>query len=286
MGILLAFIAMISWGLGDFLIQKSARKFGDLVALFWITAFGSIVLFPFILKDLNQVFLTQDGLPLLLLASVIILFASLFDFEALRIGKISVIEPIYSFEVPLATAIAAIAINEKLTLVEYSLIGTVLLGIVLVATRSAQSLHAKLERGVFFAILATIAMAASNFLFGVGSRETSPLMVNWFTSSFLAVITGAALVWQGRFSEIFRDFKRAPGLALTMSTFDNLAWVSFSASMLYIPIGIATGISESYIALAAMLGIIFNREKLKRHQFVGLAICLVSVVALALVTDR
>ena len=47
MGILLAITALIAWGLGDFLIERSARKFGDWVALFYMTSFGAIVLSPF-----------------------------------------------------------------------------------------------------------------------------------------------------------------------------------------------------------------------------------------------
>ena len=46
-GIGLAFAAMLSWGIGDFWIQKSARKVGDLEALFFITLFGAFVLSPF-----------------------------------------------------------------------------------------------------------------------------------------------------------------------------------------------------------------------------------------------
>ena len=49
------------------------------------------------------------------------------------------------------------------------------------------------------------------------------------------------------------------------SFIDNLAWVAFAYATLYVPIAIATGISESYIALAAALGIIINKEKLKKH---------------------
>jgi hypothetical protein len=48
MGTLFAFIALISWGIGDFLIQKGARRFGNWITLFYITALVSITLFPFV----------------------------------------------------------------------------------------------------------------------------------------------------------------------------------------------------------------------------------------------
>ena len=286
MGILFACIALVSWGVGDFLIQRSARRFGDLFALFYITAFCSIALFPFVFRDLGTLFLTQDGLPVLLLASVVLLFASLLEFEALRVGKMSVIEPIYAFEVPVAAMLAATFMNERLSMAQYALIGSLLVGILLVSARSRAGTLARFEKGVIVAILATITMGAVNFLFGYGARETSPLVINWFTSLFLAIVCGAALLWQSRFGEMIGHFRRSKSLILGVSFLDNLAWVAYAASMVSIPVGVATGISESYIALAAALGIVFNRERLQRHQWAGLALCVVSVVLLAVITDR
>lgn len=286
MGIILALIALGSWGIGDFLIQKSARKFGDLVALFYITTFAAIALFPFVLKDLKPVFLAQDGLPILLLSSFVLLFASLFDFEALRVGKISVVEPIYTFEVPLATALAAIFLNEYLRPVEYILIGSVLVGIFLIATRSRNTLKITLEKGVLYAIMATLCMGVVNFLFGFGARSTNPFLINWFASTFLAIITGVALAWQKRFHEVTAGWRNAKALIFSVSFFDNLAWLSFAGSMVFIPVGIATGISESYVALAAILGIAINHERLKKHQWVGLVLCVLSVMLLALITKK
>ncbi len=47
-GIGLAFVAMLCWGLGDFLIQRSTRKIGDWETLFIISAFGTGILLPFV----------------------------------------------------------------------------------------------------------------------------------------------------------------------------------------------------------------------------------------------
>ena len=68
--------------------------------------------------------------------------------------------------------------------------------------------------------------------------------------------------------------------------FDDLAWIMFSYATLYIPIAIATSISEVYIALAVFLGFYINKEKLKYHQIVGLLIAVVSIIILSIVTDK
>ena len=51
-----------------------------------------------------------------------------------------------------------------------------------------------------------------------------------------------------------------------------------------IPIAIAVAISESYIALAALLGMLINREILMKHQKAGLIAALASAVLLSMIT--
>jgi uncharacterized membrane protein len=285
MGILLALVALFSWGLGDFLIQKSTRRFGDWVALFYITAFGSIVLFPFVYKDIASS-LSAHG-ALLLIASVVILFAGLLDFEALRIGKISVIEPMYALEIPIAAVLAAYVIHEQLSVLQIILIAILMVGIFLISTTSFNSLKKiRAERGVWQALFATVGIGVVNFLFGVGARETSPFMINWFTSVFIAIVALVYLTSTSQMKDISDSLKGEKLLILGVSFFDNLAWVAFSYAMLFIPIAIATGISEGYIAFAGTLGLAFNKERLGRHQWIGFSLVIISIVLLALITDR
>ncbi len=283
MGILLAITALLSWGLGDFLIQRSARRFGDWIALFYITAFGSLVLFPFVYRDLGAAFEAHS--LVLWIASAAILFAALLDFEALRVGKISVIEPIYAFEIPVTALLAAYVIREGLSVLQIAFIANMMVGIFLISTRSFAAFRKfRFENGVWLAIFATIGMGASNFLFGLGSRATNPLVVNWFTD---VCITAVALIYLGasaRLGEVAKDFRANKKLIFNVSFFDNLAWVAFSAAMLYIPMGVATGISEGYIAFAGGLGLLLNNEKLRPHQWVGFVVAIVSVIILAFIT--
>jgi drug/metabolite transporter (DMT)-like permease len=285
MGIIFALIALVSWGVGDFLIQRSTRKFGDWVSLFYIEIFATVALLPFVFQDAVRL-LAQPGEALLLLAtSLVLLFAGVLDFEALRVGKISVIEPIYALEVPVAVMLAAVFIQERLDILEYMLIGLLVVGIILVATRNFRHFQrAHLERGVWFAVIATLAMGGVNFLFGVSSRATSPLLINWFSSAFIAVVALLYLISTSRLSEIATDWRKHKSLIVSVSVIDNLAWVAYSFSTVFIPIGIATGISESYIAIAALLGLVLNREKLRTHQYVGLLISVSAVVVLAWIT--
>ena len=62
LGIIFAFAAMLCWGFGDFLIQKSTRKFGDVETLFFISFFGAVVLFPFVFTVIRSFENTNLGI--------------------------------------------------------------------------------------------------------------------------------------------------------------------------------------------------------------------------------
>jgi drug/metabolite transporter (DMT)-like permease len=285
MGILLAFTALLSWGLGDFLIQRSVKKFGDWIALFYITAFGSIVLFPFVYH--NIVAALSIHAALLVLAAFVLLAVALLDFEAFRIGKISIVEPMYALEIPTVAILSTYIIHEHLSVPQIVFITTLVIGIFLVSIRSFDYFkNFKPEKGIWYALIGAVGMGATNFLFGIGSREISPLMINWFTDVFITLAALIYLISSSQLKKAVDNFKQNKRLILNVSFFDKLAWVTFSYATLYIPIAIASGISEGYIALAVGLGLLFNAEKLKRHQWIGFVIVAISVIILALLTDK
>ena len=221
-----------------------------------------------------------------MLTSLAILFASLLGLQALKVGKISIIEPIFALEIPMAALLAAFVIGESISLRQALLILMIIFGIIMVSTKHAAELNIKIEKGVFYAILAAILMGSVDFLFGIGSRETSPFLVNWFISAFLAIFSLCYLILTSRSNELIQCWKKEKKLIFGIGFFDNLAWIAFAYSMLSVPIAIATSISQSYLAIVASLGIILNKERLRKHQYIGLAVTILGAIALAYITEE
>ncbi len=282
LGILFAIGAMIFWGFGDFFIQRTTRKLGDWETLFVISLFGLIILTPFVYKDFS--FLNESFLLLLAVSSVL-LVAALLDFEALKRGKLAIIEPALALEVPVSAMLAFLVISEVASFLQAILIGAVILGITLV---SLKSFHFKrsawLEKGAVLGMIGALFMGASNFLVGFASRISNPLLVTWFYSLFLVAVCFIYLIATKKINKLFSDVKRNSKTVLAVSIFDNAAWICFAFAMTLIPIAIAVALSESYIALAALLGLVINREKLLKHQLVGLALTLIGAITLAAIT--
>ena len=284
-GIGLAFVAMLCWGIGDFLIQRSTRKIGDFETLLAITGPGALILLPFVWRDIGGLFSGGFDAKILLVGSFILFAAALFEFEALRRGKISVIEPTWSLEIPTSVFLAYLVLSEKLTLVQLLIILSLVVGLFLVSYRGKVFSHRFfLERGVLIGLLAAVVMGSANFFVGWGARLTDPLLTNFVFNVVMALGSGLFLLMRGRFFQFFRDFSRTRTLMLPMLISDNAAWVAFAFAMTLAPIGIAVALSESYIIVAVILGLAINRERLERHQKIGLVVAIAAAVTLASIT--
>lgn len=285
-GIILALIALLAWAFGDFYIQKTTRVIGSIRTLFYIGVLSTIALLPWVKGDVRVIFSQPDSLLLLLVLSVVIVFAALFDFEALRQGKIAIVEPLLGIELPITVGLSMTLAGERLDAIELALVAVVFVGIVLAIAKHHTHLHYHkriFEKGVILAGIGAVGMALVNFLVGVSSQKISPLMTIWFAHSLVALFCFLYLLLKGELSRLSTDLKAHGGIIAAQSVLDNAAWLAYAGATTLIPIAIATTISESYIALAVLLGIFVNREHLRPHQILGVALAILGVLGLSLI---
>ncbi|MDQ5893563.1 MAG: hypothetical protein QG640_575 [Patescibacteria group bacterium] len=286
-GVGLAFVAMLCWGFGDFLIQRSARKLGDWETLFVITAFGAVVLLPFVYRNIGGLFASSNNeLLILISAAVVLIIAALFTFEGFKKGKISVLEPLMSFEIPAAALLAFFFLGDDITWMQILVIIVLIINLFLVSFRGKfLSKSFLLEKGVIIFFVGALLMGSADFLLGWGSRVTDPLMANFVLNIIMASVSFIFIVLRGGIKKLISDVRTNPAQVLAMSIADNVAWIAYAYAMVLVPIAIATGLSESSIIIAVLLGLFINKEKLQRHQKVGLIGAIVSAIVLAFITS-
>jgi drug/metabolite transporter (DMT)-like permease len=286
-GIALAFIAMLAWGLGDFSIQRSARKIGDWETLFVITLFGSLILLPFVWKNLSQ--LASGITPatsILILAGVVLTVAAMLHFEGFKRGKLSVLEPLISFEIPSASILAFFVLGDHVSGIQIIAIIILVACLFMVSFRERRlTKKYLLEKGVIYLVCGAAFMGVSDFLLGWGSRVIDPITANFILNVTMVVISGAIILFTGKTLRLVRDVRSNPVLILVMSVADNIGWVAYAVAMTLVPIAVATGLSESSIVIAVLLGLFINKEKLQRHQKIGLVGAIAAAILLAMVTS-
>lgn len=290
-GITAALIAFLAWGFGDFSIQRTVRAIGSIEALFFIGITGAVVLLPFVAKDLPTLFANSSVLSLLTVTTIVTLIGALLLFTAYREGKLSVIEPIQSLELFFTVFISFVFLKEFPTVQQMVLIGVIFIGITFIVIHREQRRWWQwwkkttfIERGIGIAFLAAFFLALINVLIALSSRSTNPLIAIWFTHGSIGILCAVWLVLNNRFRHMLTAARSHVKLISIQNILDNAAWIAYAKAVLTLPVSITIAITESYIALAAILGIVVNREKLSRIQLMGVAITLSSAIILAIIS--
>jgi drug/metabolite transporter (DMT)-like permease len=279
--VLAALGAMVCWGIGDFFIQRTARKIGNVEALAWISLAGTLLLLPFLIGDIARLTLLQD-LVLVVVLAIITFFAAILNFEALREGKLSVIDMVISLELPLTIILGVFFLHERLTLLQFLLIALLMVGISMISVARGR-LHFRFERGVWFALAAALGMALVNYLTAVSSMTISPLMAVWAPWAVLTVLTLLVLYRRDAgLGKFFSHLRSHPRLIITMSVFDTAAWLCFAYAVASADLGITTAITQGYPVVALFLGVMIGKERITARQYLGAGVVMVSAIALAL----
>lgn len=284
-GILAALGAMLFWGFGDFLIQKSTRKFGDIESLAFIGIVGSIGILPFIINDLYLLFI-PGNFVLLFFLGILTFLVSVINFEALKKGKISVVEVILEIELPITIVLGFFLLRESLSYIQLGLIGLIFLGIVMISLspESLKKHKKKIEKGVILSVITATGMAFINFFTAVGSRDISPFMIIWFPWIMFSIITLVLVSKRdGGLRRFCRDAKRFRNLIIPMGILDTGAWIFFSLAVMESPLAITIAITESYPAIAMLLGLSINKERISKRQFLGVFLSIAGSLALAFI---
>lgn len=282
-GIIAALGAMLCWGFGDFFIQRTTRKLGDLESLTLIGAIGIIILLPFVLQELPLLFSLENVMMLLFLGLVTFVVAIL-DLEALKKGKLSMVDVILEIELPVTVVLGFIFFQEVLAPVQLLVISLIFVGIVLISVSSFSKEHfiKKIEKGVILAALGSVGMGVVNFLTAVGSKQISPLMAVWFPWIIFTVISMIFIFQRKGFRKLLSDTAKHKGIVLCMGVFDTVAWLLFAMALLTNELAITTAVTESYPAIAVCLGVWLNKEKVLKHQYLGVVLALASSIILVM----
>lgn len=280
-GVVFALCALVGWGFGDYFIQKTTRLLGVHQTLFLICAAGAIVLLPFVRDEIRTAGIAEY--QAILWISVVIGAYAAVIFQALKRGKLSVVESVVAFELPLTVSLGVFVGGETLSAYQVMLFFCIFFGILFAAASHLDHLkyHRHIfEKGVMWALGAAFFSALNNYVIGAYAQTMSPLFIIWASHALIALVLLGAIIARGEWRGMVRVVRKHPLPVVAQGVFDNGAWLSYAVATTSMPISLTVMISESYIALAAVLGFVLGKERLNVHQIVGAVIAFISVMLL------
>jgi drug/metabolite transporter (DMT)-like permease len=188
--------------------------------------------------------------------------------KALQRGRLSIVAPLTALEGGFGASLG-IVLGESLGLSVGLALGVAALGAVLAAKGEGEG---RVAAGAGCAIFAGLAFGTIFVLFGYADSLSAPAVVSISRTIALLVVVSS-----GRTFAVPGELRLR---AVAAGLFDGAAFLALAAATAIGPIAIASVCAGQFATFAAVLGVIFLRERPTRAQFVGIALTMVGISAL------
>lgn len=266
--------AAVCWAAGTLCAAKASRLIGARLVLSWVMLVGFVVVAPWI---------AASGIPDGLGGRQLVWMAVsgggnvgglLLAYEALRVGKVSIVSPITSAEGAIA-AVLAVATGEALGAGSAVLLGVIVVGVVLASIRPSGGSGDPL-RATLLACLAATMFGTSLF---ATARVSDALPLVWalIPARLLGVV---ALTLPSVLTRSLRLTRAAVPLVVTSGLCEVGGFASYATGSRH-GIAVSAVLASQFAALAAVAAFFLFRERLTRLQLAGVVVITVSVATLS-----
>lgn len=273
--------AALSWAIATLMSSRSSRMIGPQSVLGWVMAVGLAVAIvpaflatPIALGPVEAVWLIVTGLSHNL--------GLLLAYAALSRGRVSIVAPIVATEGALA-AVISIALGEPLGLSSTFLLMAIAVGVVLAASeRAADGPTVGIDprenrRAVILAVAAAVTFSVGLVLSGkLGAAGVPPAWVMVVSRSIGVLLIALPLLLARR----LRLTRRALPLVAAAGVLEVLGGAIYVIAASD-AIAVAAVLSSQFAAIAAFGGFVLFRERIQRHQLVGIVLIAAGVTLLA-----
>jgi len=277
-------VAMLGFGISDFLAKNAIDKVGDLKTLLYVQLIGMFFLVPYLIKDSQMPVFSLTNLIYLSIFGLFNAIGYLMLYKSFQKGKISIVSPISSSYAILAAIISYMFFGEAYSMRKIVVIVIIILGVILTALDPEvfyKGYNKKdLAMGVPEALLVFV-------IFGVYTP---------FWNKFIA--TPGWIVWVILLRAVLAFFLIVyAALLKKISVKVNVKgiWITFILISLFEAVGsfgsawalhysvnntsIAAAITSTFPLVTIILAYLFLNERLKKSQYFGITLIILGLVA-------
>ncbi len=243
-------------------------------------AIGTVATLP-IVAATGAPHLTSKGIGIAAAAAAVTVPAYLTAFTAFQTCPVSVVTPILSCEGATAAVIAVIFGEQLSATLAVSLVLAVI-GVVLVGITGSDQ-HQAHARGVAFVCLAALIWGV---LLALGAPVSHELGAWWgfLLVRVLALLIALALaLGTGRAPALAPALRREPWRIAAWGLGDAGAYLCFYLAAHRGPVAVASVLAAQFAIFGALSGVLLLGERLRAHQWLGIAIVVASVSAISAV---
>src|SRR6185312_11494203 len=273
-----ALAAAGAWGTADFCAKKASDRFGFWPTVWAMNATGALAMG--VVWTAGGVALTPDQLPRLAWLAVGNTVGGLFFYFALEHGPLALVSPITAAYPVVSAVLAYVISGERLAGAVLGAVGGVVAGTLLASlgTRTTGRAYPRRGAALSAAVLAALTFGSVFYALAAGAgltSSTAPVLVfRWVGAGLLTL----PLLWGQRPpAGLWRS-----GWVWATGLLDTLAYLFYALGARQLPVSIVSALSGLFTVWTLVLAVLFLRERLAWRQWVGVALLVAGIAALAL----
>ncbi|MBN2423305.1 DMT family transporter [Candidatus Woesearchaeota archaeon] len=283
-GITTGLIAMFCWGIADFIQAIPLKKIGSIKTILIRSSLIFLFTFPLgiFLYFKGIIDISLSGFFLIILTSLIFVFASYTLVRGFEIGELSLVSPISSSFTIITVLLAVVFLKESLSSLKLLSIFIIIIGIILTSTDIKKVMHVHKTKGIKEALISMLLYGIYFFILGFISKSVDALNMYLFTSVFQSFFFILFCTFKKDKKSKFSIAKKHIFLLVLNTILLTAAWAVFNYGLSKSLTSIVTSISSLYPAVTVILAVIFFKEKLVLNQKFGILLILVGLFLISI----
>ena len=278
LGIVLAFINVILWGVSDIITKASLDRESKWKVLFIGQFFGGLLVFiiAILLGDVKN--LLSSEVSYLILLALLNLVGVYAFYEAFQKKGVALTSPIIYSYVIITVILGVIFYSETVNTIQSLAIILILGGIFIVMSKKTERIA--FDKFFMFAILSMVIWGVLYFLLKVPNLIFGAILVTSSIKLFTSFFSIPVLVTKK--IKIFKLENKVLPYMLLIGVLDAMGFLAFNSALNFSPVSIVTAISSAAPILSVSLGVIILKESLTRKQTIGIATAILGLILISI----
>lgn len=281
-GIAFGILALCGYGLGNIAMAIASKKYGTIKTafLFFLVVVAAAVIPAIFLFSFNNF---TPYLDLLILFAGVISFIGIISFiKGLEVGNVSIVASIANGWSVITVTLSIVFLDEHLNPLSVFEVLLIILGVLLVSFRHKSNKRLKLSKNsgeVKYALITMVGWGLYYFLDAI-----IVMKVGWFDAAFLLNLITLVLIFSYGYAKSTKLTSLGKGsyLLLFIGGLANLiASISYNLGVTFNFAVIVAPIASAGVMLPILFGIFYLKEKPEKIQILGMALIVLSIIALS-----
>ena len=275
-GILLAFVTLIVWSIGDIISKVLLNKKTSIWFILVIAELSGAIILFLITLSLNQLESFLSAYSFLIVGLAVINFASMALFyKSLELNQLSIASPIIYSSVLVTVLLGVIFLKESLNMIQIVSVLLVMTGIVILTYKPKAKI--RIDFSVIIPVLAMILFGVYYFLVKITTQYFRPINVTWSINLLTGLMCIPLAIKHYKDKPSFRTLN----LIVLLGMLNIFGFLAFNIAITLAPLSVVTLIKSSTPAVTIFFAFSLLKEKISPFEILGAISAIIGVFLLS-----